>query len=346
MLTDTIRPSRRRFLATSAGALALGLAPLSLAKAAPATVIASPLRQDDPAFRVVKANGVHLVTQSFGDPSDPALVMLSGGNSSMLRYPVAFCERFVAEGYFVIRYDLRDTGRSVTYAPYDPPYTVEDLADDAIGVLDAYSLPRAHFFGMSLGGMIAQQIGLRHPHRALSLTAWSTTPDPNAIAIATTKGESAVGALPPPGPIIFELINLLSATDWNNEENAVASLVRETQMLAVGGAEHEIDVDAEAEMIRLEYRRAINIYSHRFNHAIMEGRTPYWRDRLSTISTPTLVIHGDLDAILPPAHGEALAREIPGSRFLRLKQGGHTLPSRSVLDGEFFPELFGFLKSI
>lgn len=301
--------------------------------------------QDDPDFRVVKANGVHLVTQSFGDPSHPALVLLSGGNSSMLRYPASFCERFVGQGYFVIRYDLRDCGRSVTYAPYDPPYTVEDLADDAVGVLDAYGIARAHFCGLSLGGMIAQQISLRHPDRARSLTVWSSSPDPNAIAIATTQGLSAEGALPPPEPIIFELIELLAGTDWSNEEQVVASLVRETQMLAVGGAEHEVDVEAEAAMIRLEYRRAINIYSHRFNHAIMEGRTPYWRDRLGTIVTPTLVVHGDLDAILPPAHGAALAAEIPGARLLRLARAGHTLPSRSVLEGELLPALFEFLKS-
>lgn len=233
----------------------------------------------------------------------------------------------------------------MTYAPFDPPYTVEDLADDAIGVLDAYSIASAHFCGLSLGGMIAQQIGLRHPDRARSLTVWSSTPDPNAIAIATTKGLSAEGALPPPEPIIFDLIELLAGTDWSDENQVVASLVRETQMLAVGGAEDEVDVETEAAMIRLEYRRAINIYSHRFNHAIMESRTPYWRDRLGTITTPTLVIHGDLDAILPPAHGEAIAREIPNAQYLRLAKAGHTFPSRAVMEGELLPALFEFLRS-
>lgn len=343
-LADLPMPSRRRFFAATASAAAVAAVALPVATTAPAS--AEPLREDDPAFHVVKANGVHLVTHTFGDPSNPALVLLSGGNSSMLRYPPWFCERFMEQGYFVIRYDLRDTGRSVTYAPYDPPYTVEDLADDAIGVLDAYGIASAHFVGISLGGMIAQQIGLRHPDRARSLTVWSSTPDPNAIAIATTEGTSAEGALPPPGPVIFDLIKLLAGTDWTSEEQVVASFVRETQMFAVGGAELELDIDAETAISRLEYRRAINIYSHRFNHAIMEGRTPYWRDRLGTITTPTLVIHGELDEALPIAHGEALAREIPNALFLRLARAGHTPPSHAVLDGELFPVLFDFLKSV
>jgi pimeloyl-ACP methyl ester carboxylesterase len=297
------------------------------------------MREDDPHYRVVKANGVHLVTQAFGDSANPALVMVAGGNSSLLRSPEWFCRTLADQGLFVIRFDLRDTGRSVTYAPFDPPYTVGDLADDAIGILDAYGIGRAHFCGLSLGGMITQQIGIRHPARALSLTVWSSTPDPNAVSIATTKGILAAGALPPPGPSIFELIELLAATDWTNEDHVVATLLREIQILAVGGAEDEIDVEAETALVRLEYRRAINMYSHRFNHAIMEGRTPYWRDRLSMIRTPTLVIHGDLDEILPPAHGEALAREIPNARYVRLRRAGHTFPSRKTVNDAVIPAL-------
>src|SRR5688572_14110860 len=108
--------------------------------------------------RMVSANGVELCTEAFGDPADPALLLVMGATASMLRWEDDLCHGLADGGRFVIRYDNRDTGRSTTNAPGQVPYTVEDLADDAVGVLDAYGIAAAHIVGASMGGMICQHV--------------------------------------------------------------------------------------------------------------------------------------------------------------------------------------------
>src|ERR687895_1196429 len=112
------------------------------------------------AEQMVQANGVEICTESFGDPRDPPILLIMGIGASMLWWEEGFC-RMLADGRrFVIRYDHRDTGRSVTYAPGHPEYTGADLVADAAGVLDAYELPAAHIAGVSAGGALAQRLAL------------------------------------------------------------------------------------------------------------------------------------------------------------------------------------------
>src|SRR3954470_12147256 len=101
---------------------------------------------------IVQANGVDLCVQSFGDPADPAILLIHGAATSMHGWEGEFCERLAAGPRFVIRYDHRDTGRSASYAPGAPPYSFRDLAADAVGLLDVFSLDRAHLVGRSMGG--------------------------------------------------------------------------------------------------------------------------------------------------------------------------------------------------
>src|SRR5262245_14008053 len=117
------------------------------------------------AERMVKSNGVDICTEEFGDVAAPTVLLVMGAGASMLRWPEDFCQQIASGGRHVVRYDNRDTGRSTTYPPGSPEYTVEDLADDAVRVLDAYGIDRAHVVGASMGGMIAQQVALRHPDR-------------------------------------------------------------------------------------------------------------------------------------------------------------------------------------
>lgn len=97
-----------------------------------------------------------IASQTFGDPAHPPLLLIMGAMASMLWWPEAFCRKLAGEGLFVIRYDNRDTGRSTKYAPGEPPYTFDDMADDAIRVLDHHGINKAHLAGMSMGGMIAR----------------------------------------------------------------------------------------------------------------------------------------------------------------------------------------------
>src|SRR5919202_4448635 len=125
---------------------------------------------------MIEANGVELCTESFGDPDAPPVLLVMGVGASMLWWEEGFC-RLLAEGSrFVIRYDHRDTGRSVTYEPGRPQYTGADLVADAAGVLDAHGIPAAHVVGVSMGGALAQLLALGFPDRVLSLVLASTSP--------------------------------------------------------------------------------------------------------------------------------------------------------------------------
>src|SRR3954453_16473828 len=112
---------------------------------------------------MIEANGVPLCTESFGDPADPSVLLIAGMSGSMLWWEESFCRMLADGGRFVIRYDHRDTGRSVTYEPGRPEYTGDDLVTDAAGVLDAYGVPAAHVVGQSMGGALAQLFVLDFP---------------------------------------------------------------------------------------------------------------------------------------------------------------------------------------
>src|ERR671936_712024 len=134
------------------------------------------------AEQMIQANGVELCTEPFGDPAHPPILLIMGTGASMLWWEEGFCRLLADGGRFVIRYDHRDTGRSVTYEPGRPEYTGADLVADAAGVLAAYELPAANIVGVSAGGAFAQLLALDRPERVLSLVLISTSP-----AVATNR---------------------------------------------------------------------------------------------------------------------------------------------------------------
>src|ERR671931_712660 len=133
------------------------------------------------AERMIEANGVELCTEPFGDPGDPPVLLVMGVGGSMLWWEEGFCRLLAEGGRFVIRYDHRDTGRSITYEPGHPQYTGADLVADAVGVLDAYEIAAAHVVGVSAGGAFAQLLALGFPERVLSLVLISTSPATSGV---------------------------------------------------------------------------------------------------------------------------------------------------------------------
>ena len=129
---------------------------------------------------IVQANGIDLCVETFGNRADPAIVLIHGAGNSMLSWEEDFCERLAAGPRFVVRYDMRDAGRSVSYEAGKPGYTLRDLMGDVVGMLDAFGMESAHLVGMSMGAAVAQLVALGHPDRVASLTLASFTPgDPS-----------------------------------------------------------------------------------------------------------------------------------------------------------------------
>ncbi|HET6830750.1 MAG TPA: alpha/beta fold hydrolase [Solirubrobacterales bacterium] len=259
------------------------------------------------AERIIEANGVELCTEPFGDPADPPVLLSMGTGASMLWWEEGFC-RMLADGQrFVIRYDHRDTGRSVTYPPGRPGYTGADLTADAAGVLDAYGIAAAHLVGVSAGGGIAQELALDRPDRVLSLVLISTSP--------VTPGDRG---LPPPSEE-FEHFVSTASVDWSDPDSVIEYLVAYQRMLA--GGRRPFDEEATRGLVRRDVARARDFAAAQ-NHDLMEhGEAP--TKPSSAIAAPTLVIHGTADPMFPIGHGEALAEEVPDSRLLRLEGAGH-----------------------
>jgi pimeloyl-ACP methyl ester carboxylesterase len=260
-------------------------------------------------------NGAELCVDTIGDPAQPAVLLIMGAAGSMDRWERPFCERLAAAGRFVIRYDNRDTGGSTSYPPGEPGYTSDDLVADALGILDRLGVERAHLAGLSMGGAIAQRIAVEHPERVLSLTLMSTSP-------AGADGPEH-GRLP---PMSDELRAVFSQDgppepDWSDRDAAIAFLLEDERPYT---GSRGIDEPSLRALLGRVYDRSTSIQSGN-NHFLLQG-TEMARARLAEISVPALVIHGADDPLFPPAHGEALAREIPGARLLIIDGLGHELP--------------------
>jgi pimeloyl-ACP methyl ester carboxylesterase len=220
---------------------------------------------------MIRANGVDLCTEAFGDPADPAILLVMGVGGSMLWWEEGFCRLLAEAGRFVIRYDHRDTGRSVTYEPGAPEYTEADLVADAVGVLDAYG------------------IALAFPERVLSLVLISTSP--------ATPGERA---LPAPTER-FERFLATAEVDWSDRDSVVDYVVGYAEVLA--GGERRFDEAAARKLVRRDVERANDISASENHAALPEGEVP--STPVSSIDVPTLVIHGTADPLFPLEHGSS-----------------------------------------
>jgi pimeloyl-ACP methyl ester carboxylesterase len=212
-----------------------------------------------------------------------------------------------------VRYDHRDTGQSISYPPGAPGYTSSDLVTDAVGVLDALGVHRAHVVGQSMGGALAQVMALDHPRRVASLTLVATSPaGPDAdLPPMPDEARAAFGAIAEP--------------DWSDRGAVVDYL---TELWRAGaGRSRPFDERGVRELCGRVLDRTTNMASSMKNHYAAEGGDR-WRERLGALGPPTLVIHGTEDPVFPYGHGVALANEIPGAELLALEGAGHELPRR------------------
>jgi pimeloyl-ACP methyl ester carboxylesterase len=265
------------------------------------------------------AGDVELCYETFGSPDDPALLLVMGLAMQMLGWHEDLCEELAGRGFFVIRYDNRDVGRS-TAMPGPVPttwqlvrrdkraasYQLSDMAKDGVAILDHLGIERAHVVGASMGGMIAQTLAFEHPDRVLSLTSIM----------------SNTGALTSGQPKLSVMSVLLGKVPSDRE----AYMDRIAKVFTmIGSAGYPPDENELRERAGMAYDRGINPAGtgRQLAAIIASGdRSPL----LAQIRAPTLVIHGDADKLVAPSGGRATARAIPGARLITIPGMGHDLP--------------------
>lgn len=262
--------------------------------------------------RIVAANGVHLGIGEFGAPAGPGILLLSGMASSSDWWDDEFCEALAEGGRRVVRYDYRDTGTSTASTPGHPDYDGNDLVADVVELVRILGLAPVHLVGISFGGGLAQQIAFTHPEIIGTLTLMSTSP-----------GDAADRQpLPPPAARLAESFSAPQPdTDWSDRES-----VREFHLRGEELYSGQIPVDRDR-IVRISDRvfaRTPNLATAS-NHMLI-AHPDGTRTQLRDVRLPTLVVHGTDDPLLPLAHGEALADEIPGARLLPVPGMGHQNP--------------------
>jgi pimeloyl-ACP methyl ester carboxylesterase len=269
--------------------------------------------------QLVTVDGVRLCVDTVGDPTSPAVLLISGATASMDWWEPEFCARLAGADRFVVRYDHRDTGRSQTWPAGAPGYTGEDLATDPLRVLDALDVDRAHLVGISMGGGIAQELAVRHPDRVATITLIATSP----------AGERADRTdLPPPEPeVAATFTDPAPAPDWTDRAAAVEYLVEGERPFAGPRA---FDAERMRRIAGEVVDRTSDLAAATTNHWMLTGDgVPF---RMAEIAVPALVLHGSADPLFPFPHGEALAAEIPDATLVPLPGMGHQVPPPELWD--------------
>lgn len=253
-------------------------------------------------------SAVRICWESFGDPAAPAILLVNGLGSQMTRWPEAFCALLVDAGYRALRFDNRDTGMSTWFGEGDA-YTLEDMAADAMAVLDAAGVGAAHVAGVSMGGMISQVIAADHADRTLSVTSIMSTSSAPGLPQATPR---AMAVLTQPTPDFT-----------TNPEAHLAAAVENA--LVIGSPGYPWPEGALAERARAEASRGWNpTGSGRQMRAV--GATGDRSARLTRITVPAVVLHGADDPLLPAEGGRDTAAKIPGAELRIIEGMGHDLP--------------------
>jgi len=269
------------------------------------------------------ANGIELAYDSFGGRESPPIILIMGFTMPMITWDERFCEQLAGNGFWVIRFDNRDIGHStwltdagipnlhqLTLAlmqgqPVDVPYRLQDMAQDVLGLMDALDLQSANIVGMSMGGMIAQTLAILHPERVRTLTSlsssmWSLDP-----------------SLPSPTPEALEV--LMNALPMNRN-GFIAAAVKAWQVIA--GPHMPLAEEYLRDRARRIFERGVSLPGlARQRAAIMASGSR--REALRSLHVPTLVLHGDADPLVRPAHGIATAETIPEAKLHIVKGMGH-----------------------
>ena len=272
------------------------------------------------------ANDISIEYETFGSASDPTILLIMGLGMQLIAWPEQFCRDLASRGYRVVRYDNRDTGfstkfdgsrmpgiaslllRSMLRLPVRVPYTLRDMADDAVGLLDALDVDAAHVVGASMGGMIAQNVAASYPERVRTLTS-----------IMSTSGHRS---LPGADPLVSRHL-FRSRPNGSDREAVIAHNSRTIEL--IGSPAYPVDEETRREMASMSFDRCFfpSGFPRHVGAIIHDGDR---RERLGRITAPTLVIHGREDRLVPLAGGIDTAEHVPGARLEIIEGMGHNFP--------------------
>ena len=280
------------------------------------------------------ANGIRLEYDTFGSPDADPMLLIMGLGAQMILWDESFCEELASRGFYVIRFDNRDIGLSTRFddagvpdivgmmtasftgapLPEEPPYTIEDMADDAVGLLDALGIDKAHIFGASMGGMIAQTVAFRHPHRTKTL-----------ISSMSSTGEAHVSQPDPEVAMVH-----VQPTPDDLDGYVDACVTRSKLLTGDGFPFDEAFIRARSKRV---HARGLNPAGQTRQLAAIFAQGSR-RAALETLDVPTLVMHGTADRLIPVAAGKATAEAIPNAELLLVEGMGHDSP-RETWDDAF-----------
>jgi pimeloyl-ACP methyl ester carboxylesterase len=281
---------------------------------------------------IVHSSGIPLWAERTGDPESEAVLLVMGTSAPAAGWPDELVDLLSASGRQVIRFGHRDTGRSGQVDFEAHPYALADMAADATAVLDGNGVAAAHVVGASLGGAIGQWLAVHRPERVLSLTAMMSGPMGHSAGPAWARamaGQSPdPGDLPPPAPRFLAHLAWRAEQPTATREDYVAANLQTWRVLS--GEVLPFDEAAARRFVESSYDRtakpAASLNHDRAGRSMTADRLA----ALSSIKAPVLVIHGSEDPLRPPAHGRALAAEIPGARFEEIPGMGHSLLSAGL----------------
>jgi pimeloyl-ACP methyl ester carboxylesterase len=265
-------------------------------------------------------NGLEIAYETFGQPVDPPVLMIMGLGTQMIAWPDELCQGLADAGHFVVRFDNRDVGLSthlsdvrapalvdVVLRRQPPPYTIDDLADDAVGLLDALGITSAHVVGASMGGFIAQTVAVQHRRRVRSLTL-----------IMTSTGSRRVGN--PRAGLARRLVRNRRVSGRAEAQQLTLETFR-----AIGSPGYAFDEQYLTDLAGRSYDRGHDPGGYLRQLAAILAQ-PDRTARLREVSVPALVVHGLHDPLVGPSGGLAAARLLRGSKFVGYSGMGHDLP--------------------
>ncbi|MDQ8728606.1 alpha/beta hydrolase [Bradyrhizobium sp. LHD-71] len=276
--------------------------------------------------QLAKANGIEICYDTFGLPDAEPLLLIMGLSAQMVLWDDEFCQQLASRGFRVIRFDNRDIGHSTKMSggggkritvteflklrffgilPW-APYTLRDMADDTVGLMDALGIRTAHVVGASMGGAIAQEVAIHHPERVSSLTS-----------IMSTTGNLR---LPQPKR---EAMALLMSPPPRTKDQYIATFARNWKILRAG--RFPLDEAKDRERAERCYARGLNPagVARQFRAILASGAR---NKALASVRAPSLVIHGAADPLVRPEAGVDTARSIPGAKLLMIEGMGHAMP--------------------